>query len=306
MRIKYINPQGLPEHYARAVKLLEAQYDKGECDYSVTELCSPPRIRALKRRDVEIEVDVADRSHSIAGTAMHAILEVLRQDPDYLIEKRLFKEFEGVVISGQLDGFFYPENELFDWKGTRWPTYSDGVKVEYVAQLNICRWLLMGGKDADGREYSHQAAKLTSTAMFRDYSKITAPFKAPHLPVDGFPVPIWSDEFLHDFIRTRIALMRQAEQTLPLCTDAEVWATHDKWAVEPIKPGRARKLCYSEAEAEAWRLKHKQPNTLVTVFRPSTRPRCRHFCDVNSICDVWINHPANPDNQTDHKNQSED
>lgn len=302
MRVKYINPQGLPEHYARAVQLIREAYDKGDADFSVTELCSPPRIRTLKRRDVEVALDVADESHAIAGSAMHFVLEVLRNDPDYIIEQRLIREFEGVRISGMLDGFFRPSAELFDWKGTRWATYSDGVKLEYAAQLNINRWLLRGPSiNYDtGQEFERlEVNKLSSTAMFRDYSKITAPHKPPHLPVQSFDVPIWSDDFLHEFLRTRITLMRQAEMNLPQCSDAEVWATKPKWAVEPVKGGRSLKNCSSPEEAEERRQKAKNPNGYIVVHRPGSRPRCRHYCEVASICDVWQNHPTNPINGGD-------
>lgn len=298
MRVKYTNPQGLPEHYARAVQLIEGQYSKGRADFSVTELCSPPRIRTLKQRDVEIEVDVGDRSHSIAGTSVHKTLEILENDPDYIIEKRMFRKIDDVVISGQLDGYFRPEQMLFDWKGTRWSTYKDGVKFEYVAQLNMCKWLVDGGVDAYGEPLDIEVRKLQSTAYFRDYSKITCEFQPPRFPTQGFDVPIWGEEFLEDFIRTRIQLMRQAEYELPVCTDKEVWAKPSQWAVEPVKPGRARKICRTKEEAEEWRLNHKKPNTLVVVFRPAERPRCRHYCEVAPICDVWQNHVANPKNQT--------
>jgi hypothetical protein len=284
------NELGIPAPLARCIELMEDDYFKGEkVDFSVTEILGPPRIRALSRAMKEVTVEVGDRMHAVSGSATHSILERLSDaEPGrYLTEKRFFREIDGVRISGQIDLYDFEERALYDWKQTRWATYANGVKWEYVAQLNLCRWLAADELEVD---------RLWSCAIFRDYSKSTYQFKPPHKPAEQFEVPVWTDADCEELLRTRIQIHRQAEQVLPSCTPEEKWQQDDSYAVEPMKGGRARKVCKTRGEAEEWRQKQKSAKSLVVVHRPGKCVRCQDYCPVASICQDWLTNPMNPKN----------
>lgn len=303
MKINYTNPQNLPHAYARAVELQEAKYSKGPgVDFSTTDLCGPPRIHALRLLTPEVDVDVADSSHSVLGSAIHSVLEVLGEDSDFEVERRFFRPIDGVRISGQMDLYQHSTKTLSDWKGTRWKTYENGVKWDYVAQLNICRWLIEGGIDASGRDADWPITSLQSVAFFRDYSKVTCDFQPPHFPVEAFDVPLWTTEATENFIRTRIKLHRQAEVTLPLCTDEERWAKKETFAVEALAGGRAKRVLRTEEEAEQWitdsiAKAKKKPPAMHVIHRPGSSMRCSKYCDLAGVCSQWAANPENPKNQ---------
>ena len=316
--VRYINPSGLPRPYAIAVEMLEAEYDAGECDFSATALTSPARIHGLKTRlkasGQPVIIDVAESSHSIVGTGVHKVLEVLRGHPDYEVEQRFFARLHaglavdggaGLVISAKIDGYEKPTKMLFDWKGTRFRTYSDGVKFEYAAQLNIGKYCIENGVDQWGNRQEWPIEKLSSIPIYRDYSAITCEHKPPHEPVGEFDVPIWPREEVEKYILKKAAELRRAEEELPLCSSDEMWETAEKWAVEPKAGGRARRLLNSYEEAESWRENHKQPKTLHVVHRPGSCHRCRWYCPVASVCSQWAEHPSNPINKPDGGDEDE-
>src|SRR6266446_8263503 len=81
-------------------------YSKGDCDFSVTELIKPVRMRALgKKWSEHLTEDVSDRIFSLFGRAMHKVLE-MAADPRYsMVEKRYYVdlEFDKGNNKGQFD-----------------------------------------------------------------------------------------------------------------------------------------------------------------------------------------------------------
>ena len=99
--MKFTNNQNLP---APLVALLTQDfYSKGASEYSVTELMSPPRIRRLREQhNKEMVQDVTQLIASKLGTFMHGKLEA-KELPGHTNEERVFKEVDGVTISGAID-----------------------------------------------------------------------------------------------------------------------------------------------------------------------------------------------------------
>ena len=82
------------------------------------------------------------------GQIAHKILEAANLHPDAIKEKRFFKTWEGIEISGQPDLIIPSQKVLKDYKTTKAvPTYvnKDGVILAYEnhrVQLNLYRWLI--------------------------------------------------------------------------------------------------------------------------------------------------------------------
>lgn len=296
MKICYTNHRNIPLPIARAVEIINGKYDRGECDFTTTELTGPPRIRALRKKadldDLTLEVDVEDLIYAMTGSATHLILEELaKEDERYLAEQRFYTNFDGHVISGQIDLFDHKTGKLTDWKQTKSTTYRDGVKPEYVQQLNINAWLMRRG--------GYEVKALASGVIYRDFSKLTRGMKGPRLNAEEHPVALWSDEDVESFVARRINLHLDAEKTLPECTHDERWGSREVWAVQSKETKHAIRygLCSTQEEAEQKKRAHKKSSTLEVVFRPAKYPRCEHYCGMAGLCEQWKHTPTNPNYQ---------
>src|SRR3990167_4720768 len=97
------NKQNLPETIYRAIVNAEAEYSKGDADYSCTELINPPRITLLTQRHrPEITEDAVDKLWALLGKLGHKLAEQAGTDNAF-IEERLFAEIDGKKISGASD-----------------------------------------------------------------------------------------------------------------------------------------------------------------------------------------------------------
>ena len=78
-------------------------YSKGDADYSVTELLSPPRVRRLQQRhDAVLTNDVSDMLWALLGSALHVVAERASAE-DHVTEERIVAEIDGVKVSGGID-----------------------------------------------------------------------------------------------------------------------------------------------------------------------------------------------------------
>ena len=66
----YTNKDGLPESLVRAVR--NEYYNKGDADYSATELLRPPQINYLSHKhEQKLSEDVADVIYRLLGSGIH-------------------------------------------------------------------------------------------------------------------------------------------------------------------------------------------------------------------------------------------
>src|SRR5258706_69449 len=71
--ITVTNKHGLPDAIVRAV--LNDPYDRGDADFTVTQLLQPPQLARLTQAN-PIPEDVSDRIWALLGHAVHVILEL--------------------------------------------------------------------------------------------------------------------------------------------------------------------------------------------------------------------------------------
>src|SRR5688500_18951883 len=140
--MKLTNKLGLPDAIIRAIQ--NDDYDKGECDYSVTELLKPPRVRALaEKHKADIEEDAEYQLYRLYGKLVHKILE--QANVKDFAEKRIFAKFGDKVISGQFDNLTLDDSGvLSDYKMTTAWKFKKNAPPEpdWVAQLNMLTELL--------------------------------------------------------------------------------------------------------------------------------------------------------------------
>jgi len=286
--IRWTNKLNIPEPIALAVQRIESKYSPGHADFTTTELTKPPRpaaiLRGLAERGEQLVVDVSDRVYTMMGSAIHYVLEETFSDSDsHITEARHYREiiFErnGYIIGGQIDLYDLESKRLWDWKGTKFRTFRDGVPIQYQAQLNINAWIL--------RAQGWHPETLVSGGIWRDYSAITCEFKAPHSPAGGYPVALWTDEKVEEYLRERIRVHLEARQRLPLCTDEERWKDPAKYAVHSKMAKKAKRLLNSPREAEDWIAAQKSPKGLYIVERQAEPTMCMYYCDARDVCSQW-------------------
>lgn len=286
--MKITNKTNLPVALVNAVTFHD--YNKGDSDYSVTHLLSPPRISILrKRHDAELEEDTADRIWALIGSTAHAILA--KGSNGEIVEKRFFAEVAGKKISGQLD--FGKDGTIYDYKLCSVWVAKDGAKPEWISQLNAYRYL--------AHKNGIELTALKIVAIYRDWSlnESKRSNEYPQAQVQVFDLPVWSFEITEQFIKDRIALHEAALTKLPECTDEERWAKDPSWAV--IKKGnkRALRVHYSQTLAEA-HLKSLDEKYEI-VFRAGENIRCQNYCPVSQFCqqfkDIQSSQQAKPNTE---------
>lgn len=274
------NHANLPQAIVNAV--MNDPYDAGACDISVTKLIGPPQIRVLEREHAEeVTEDASDRIWSLIGQIGHGILE--RAETAAIAERRLFADIHGWRLSGQFDRLTIDDDgSLADYKFTSVWAVADGPKPEWIAQLNVLRWLAAENGYPEIR-------RLLIIAVLRDWSKGKAKQGEPYPPhqVKVLPVPLWTLEESRRYIVGRIQLHKLADECaangdpLPRCTDAERWAKPAVYAVR--KPGRKSAVKLHDTEDAALAHSAEIPNGYVE-HRPGESTRCADYCAVAEFC----------------------
>lgn len=278
------NKLDLPEAIVAAI--MNDSYTKGDADISVTELLSPPQLRALKlKHREEIEEDVSDRIWSLLGQSVHTIIERASLAlPNVLTEATVNSTYRGWKLKGQVDNVVLSGSQLYDFKVTSaWKVKGGEVPLEWEQQTNIYRRLLQ-------KEKGLQVGNINVIAILRDWSRNEAA-RSPDYPqaqVKNFSVRVWETAEADDFIERQIA-RHQASDFEP-CSDEERWTKPEKWAVMKRGNVRAVKLFDNPIEAE------QLASTSVAMYvehRPGEAVRCQNWCPVSRWCSQWANDPRN-------------
>lgn len=285
-QMKVTNVSGLPQIVEDWANW--DNYQRGNADYTTTELIKPPRILELERRHAkEIQRDITDLLWRLSGQAKHIIFEqIARQNPDrYIAEERLTMAVAGVVISGQLDLYDLEEDALYDWKETKTWKQVIGDTEDWTAQANINAFLVYNMKNLTPK-------KLANIAIFKDWSVRQAmrDREYPQLPIKAWDLELWDFNRTLQFIQKRVSLHKKAsgaaeDGALPLCSPKERWQKPPRWAV--MKRGRIRavKLFDTIVEADAFIRDASDSAVLSIEERKAEETRCLFYCDVAQVCD---------------------
>lgn len=264
----------------------DVRHDVGASDYSATSLVQAPQMLQLKKRyGHQIVDDAMDRWYLFVGNAMHEYIEKnLRKKPEkYLVEHKL-TEFIGDRKVVAIPDVYDLENDvLYDHKSTTSYSWNDEPNDEYVQQLNINAWFL--------RKNGKEPKKAALNMMTKDWSAGMAKFKGPEdyppNPMWEQEVPLWSEEDQKKFIDARLELHKSCEgltdEQLPPCTEEEMWAKPNTYAVKKRGVYVAKRVLPTLHEAEDWMALSKIPDLYIEE-RKGERTRCEKYCRVNKFC----------------------
>ena len=274
-----------PSPFIRAIQ--NDKYTKGHSKFSVTQLISPPYRTFLKLTNEEIRSPYGSFM-ALLGTAVHNILEEnVDLSAGEMAEVRMFKDFNVVgtqlTISGQID--FYEPFTVYDYKITG--GVQDEMKPEHYRQVQMNAYLA-----------TQNGIKVYNVAVVyvqRDWSYMQSTLNPayPKTPFKVFVHPYNEMEAIEDFqISIGDHLAASLGNPRP-CTDSEMWAKPDTFAL--MKPGakRASKVCASYAEAEDLKSSGQFIQT-----RKGERTFCSMFCGLGHVCPIYQKHLASLKNET--------
>jgi hypothetical protein len=283
--MKLTNKYNLPQTFVNVLN--RPTYTKGKAHLSATEIINSPRIVQLKKIHWDnLEEDVADKVWAIFGTAIHAVLE-LGKDEHHIIEQRLHANVDGWDISGAIDLQRVEDDGIIvaDYKTTgAWAVMNE--KSEWEQQLNIYAWLVEKVKKVPVK-------KVEIIAIIRDWNRRDAQTREgyPEAPIKVIDVPLWSFEKRESFIKERIHLHSNAlfatetSEDLPECSPSEMWEKPAFWAVRKI--GNKRATAVFDTEDKALAKIEEMGKGYEIEFRPGERTRCANFCQVRDFCGQW-------------------
>ena len=121
------------------------------------------------------------------------------------------------------------------------------------------------------------------------------PKQYPPQPIMIINLEVWPDGSTMPFIEGRTQIQLDSVDTpdneLPLCTEEEMWAKPDIYAVKKVGNKNASKCVETEEEAHKWinaaKAKAKKPANYTIEFRPGERTKCARFCDAKEFCNVY-------------------
>jgi hypothetical protein len=283
--MKLTNRYNLPQTFVNILN--RPTYTKGKAHLSATEIINSPRIVQLRKMHWDnLEEDVSDKVWAIFGTAIHAVLE-LGKDDHHIIEQRLHANVDGWDISGAIDLQRVEEDGIIvsDYKTTgAWAVMNE--KSDWEQQLNIYAWLVEKVKKVPVK-------KVEIIAIIRDWNRRDAQTREgyPEAPIKVIDVPLWSFEKRESFIKERIHLHSNAHfaaetsEALPECSPSEMWEKPTMWAVRKVGNKRATTVCLTQDQADA-KIEELGKGYEIEV-RPGERTRCANFCQVRDFCEQW-------------------
>lgn len=259
-------------------------YSKGDSDYSVTELLSPPRVRRLQERhDAALTKDVSDMLWALLGSALHVVAERASAE-DHVTEERIVAEIDGVKVSGGIDlqEMTFEGVIITDYKFTS--AYSVmNEKKEWEEQLNLYKWLVESVKRIPVKG-------LRICALIRDFSRHDRRENYPDAPIHMVDIPMWDSVTAEAFVRSRLQLHTEAkfadamEEPLPPCSAEERWFSETTYAVK--KEGRKTAVRVFKTIEEAQELAAKEKGYVET--RAGEPRRCTgNFCGVAEFCEQY-------------------
>lgn len=271
------NKLGLPRIVLNALR--NEKYDRGDAEYSVTQLIAPAWQAKLKREH-DYKEDASELIYSLLGRSVHAVIESAADSSGgVMVERRFYTEIDGTRISGQVD--LIEGDTLTDFKVTS--IHKREVSPEWEAQVNIYRYLAFRNCLTINR--------MQILAIFRDWSSTQARRDAqgyPQAPVAVFPVRGWDFGRVEEYLRSRLDQHR-SDKPNP-CTDEERWARPGVFAV--MKEGRKSAVKLHETLEEAEAHVRELGKGYAVVSRPKSYTRCERYCPVSDFCVEWQRHKA--------------
>jgi hypothetical protein len=256
-----------PSPFARALQ--KDHYTKGNSQFSVTQLLSPPQRTFLRMNHEEIKTPYGGMM-ALLGTAIHNILEAnVDESLGERKEVRLHTEILGCKVSGQLD--FYEPGAVHDYKCVG--GVQEAAKKEHYLQVQMNGYL--------AKVNGWHVQNVGVMYFQRDWKQLQSLNNPayPKTPFKSFVHPYEEQEAIDIFHQTVSDHLAATQGKPRPCTQEEKWQKPDTYAIMKVGGSRASKVCDSLAEAESLK---KAGQYIQTRRAESTY--CEHFCGFKHAC----------------------
>ncbi len=284
---------------------------------SVTTLMKPTRQLILKRKvDMSKEtLDVSDLIASRMGHGLHDSIErawtqgnwkqamrklhypekiinsiVINPDPDTVIEgqipiyleKRGFKQFDNMVITGQLD--FLIDKSYRDFKSTSTFSYTSGSKdKDFILQGSLYRWIM---------PHLIKDDIMRIEFIFTDWAKYRAKSDPnyPQTRVTHKEFKLLSLKETEEWVLNKLDNIRynskKSQKDMVRCTDTELWRQKNvfKYYSNP-ETAKANGRCTKKFNLASEAQLHKQAKGKGVVMKQSGEVKACEYCPAYSICE---------------------
>jgi hypothetical protein len=262
--------------------LQDDPYEKGDCDFSTTQLLKPPQMTALAAKHKPRPLPTYAKWRSFVGTALHDTLEKVgkKHFPSAIIEERLFWNFEiegkTYTLGGKSDVIF-PGHLIDDYKVLLTAGCPDKVKPDHYWQNQFNAYL--------ARKNGISLTHWRSTYILDDWRHTSYKKGGPQEPRREFTGELMKNEEIEPILLAKLTDHVKASQGQARpCTDEERWKQEDVWRIGKNGFKRARKKCYSLAEVD----EHKKPDDEVR-FEQGRYTRCEDWCEYSHVCPQFKN-----------------
>lgn len=202
--MNYTNNHNLPKYLCKILSY--STYDINKVDFkhlSASELTDPIKLIILKKRHPDnLTMDISGMTKIQRGTAIHLLCyDALKNDDDYILEKRYKTSIEGITVSGKFDAYEISTKTLIDHKSQdiyKFKNYPYG-KFEYILQLNIYKYLFELNTD-------YMVERLVLDEWILDHRRYES-FKDiyyPELDTHERPIKIWTKEKIENYLTSKI------------------------------------------------------------------------------------------------------
>jgi hypothetical protein len=254
-------------------------YSKGTrpSDISVTRLIDSPQVNQLRfEHSNELIEDVKDRVWSIWGSAVHSVVENTNEsNSDVLTEKRFYNDYDGKVVTGQIDVYDMSSKILYDVKTVSAWNLVNGHKKSWEYQLNVLADIMIAN--------AWKVKGLAIVAVARDWNARQASEKEayPNHAMTVVDIPLWIPSIRKKYIDQQLSRHFKEKH---YCSPEERWQSEEKWAV--MKDGRknALRLTDSEEEANKYIMDLIDPTKAYIEHREGSPKRCWSYCNVRNFC----------------------
>jgi hypothetical protein len=158
-----------------------------------------------------------------------------------------------------------------------------GEKVEWINQLNCYAAL-------ERKFHNKQIDELVVECILRDWrrSEIFKFDNYPKIPWHTIQSTVKDSNDAMEYLMRRVELHKECKsmefETLPVCTEAEMWERPSRYAVIKQGASKATRVLDTALEAEKYLLDKKLGSQYNVVRRAGERVKCLSFCKVRSVC----------------------
>jgi hypothetical protein len=298
------------DHIKALVRVAEIEKSRysSSGDYSVTDLISPPRIVALRKRyGDQVDQPLSSVIPALLGTFIHEGFEkylkmwVKKHDyKDYTFEEQVELEVkldDGTTrkVSGRYD--IRDGKDLIDIKSCKaWKMIFDPDMIEWHQQQNLYDFLLWSnGVELDS---------LNILAIYKDWQENMSlrDKKYPKDQIAEYSLERWNrdmqKEYFMDRLMMHVACEKLDDDKLPQCTREERWERFNgghtvEYAIMKTRAAkRAAKVIRTsldDAYIAARGMKGITDESCIEI-RYSKRLRCEKYCSVNSFCNEYAHY----------------